>query len=642
MALLDIFKTSVSSKSGQNTADGTGFENITLYSDNVPADLAKAAARYGLSPKQLDFRILAYKTLYRKKDAPKYNELTLLEQEKFFTEENLRNASIDIAQKIKIEIFLRNKASKFPIKMAMGGNKSLTKIMLKIPEQNNIHYHEELHSQLVAQIDVRKARLGLLIGFVPQRAKEQIKSLISDIQVNGKISKDYMVSVCDGLEPIDQNNGELLLHYLDKEKEEEERSELDRVDHSKRNFMHTVKEGELAIELRRFREGRHGRNCKGEVLKFDKVELSGDLEVRVSEDFRVEESDDVTYYYALKSGFIYRTDDNHFEIRDELCVDEVSFRSTGSIEAGAEEQDIKINIETKDVLRDAIGQGVKIETSEVRTTGNMGSGAEVVAQRVEIGGQTHQSAKIIADDVTVHLHKGIIEDADVVHVNILENGKIEANKVYVEKLSGGEIIAKEVYLKEVLSNATVYAAEHIEIDILNGNGNKFIIDPKCKKDFKERVEKVEEDITRLREEIKKKTKKIKVLRRKIQNDQENINQINETVLSLKRHNTNVPVSLINKLKSNQENIKEHNSLLKELKDDKMALEKLDADLKELINAVFKAEVVNHSVWKEFNEVKFKVVEPPVEVSHLFVDGEMSEKITIKTMEDGKYVLERKS
>ena len=639
MALLDIFKSSASSHEEKST-DGAVFENITLYSDNIPGDLAKVAARYGLSPKQLDFRILAYKTLYRKKDAPKYNELTLLEQEKFFTEENLRNPFIDITQKIKIEIFLRNKSEKFPIKMSMGGNKSLTKIMLKVPEQNNIRYYDELHSRLVAQIDVRKARLGLLIGFMSSHAKEQIKSLISDIQVNGKISQDYMIRVCDGLEPVSQNNGELILHYL--EKEVQDSSDLDRVDHSKRDFMHTVSEGELAIEVRRFREGKHGRNCKGEVLKFTKVELSDDLEVSVSEDFRVEESDDVTCYYALKSGFIYRGDDNRFEIRDELCVEEVSFRSTGSIEAGDDEQDIKINIEARDVLRDAIGQGVKIETSEVKTTGNMGSGAEVIAQKVEIGGQTHQSAKIIADDVTVHLHKGIIEEADIVHVNILENGKIEANKVYVEKVSGGEIIAKEVYIKEVLSNASVFAAEHIEIDILNGNGNKFIIDPKCKKDFKERVERVEDEIETLKEEIKQKTKKIKVLRRKIQNDQENVRQINETVLSLKKRNANVPVSLINKLKSNQENIKEHNLLLKELKDDKIALEKLDADLKELINAVFKAEVINHSVWKEFNEVKFKVVEPPVEVSHLFVDGEMSERITIKTMEDGKYVLERKS
>ena len=634
MALLDIFKSSATTVQDDHKAE---FENIVVYSDNVPSDIAKVAARYGLSPKQLDFKILAYKTLYRKKNAPKYNELTLLEQEKFFVEENLRNPNIEIAQKIKIEIFLKGRTPKFPIKMAIGGNSELTKIVLKIPEQNNVTFHDELHSQLVSQIDIRKARLGLLIGFMHDKSKAQIKALLSEIQVNGKISRDYMITVCEGFTPVSQNNGELILHYLEKEHSEEEHGN---VDHSNRNFMHTVSEGELVIEVRRSREGKTGRNCKGEVLPFGKVELSENLDVTVSEDFRVEEDGETTYYYALKSGFIYQADKNHFEIRDELCVEEVSFRSTGSIEASDNDQNIKINIEGTDVLRDAIGQGVKVESSEVKTTGNMGSGSEVIANKVEIGGQTHQSSKIKAKEVTVHLHKGMIE-ADIVHVNILENGKIEANKVYVDKVSGGEIIAKEVYLKEVLSNTTVYAAEYIEIDILNGNGNKFIIDPKSQKDFKERVETVEAKIEEIKEEIKIKTKKIKVLRRKIQNDQDNIRQINETVLSLKRRNANVPLSLINKLKANQQTIKEHNLLLKELKDDKMALEKLESDLKDLVNAVFNAKVVNRSVWKEFNEVKFKVVEPPVEVSHLFVDGEMSEEITIKTMEDGKYVLERK-
>jgi chaperonin cofactor prefoldin len=633
-----MFKSQTTTTETAPESAQSGFENVVIYSDNVPQDLAKVAARYGLNPKQLDFRILAYKTLYRTKNAPKYNELTLLEQEKFFNEENLRNPNIEIKQKIKIEIFLKKRGSALPIKFSMGGNKELTRVVLKVPEQEDIPYSDDLHAKLVSQIDIRKARLGLMIGFIPEKTKAALSSLISDIQVNEKVSQPYQFTVCEGLDPIDQHNGELILHYL--QKEPAEIDDNDRVDHSKRDFMHTVEEGELVIEVLRSREGRPGRNCKGEIIDFAEVELSDNLDVKVNEDFRVEEDDNTTYYYALKSGFIYRSDDNRFEIRDELCVDEVSFRSTGSIEASDEKGDIKINIEGSDLMRDAIGQGVKVETSEVKTVGNMGSGAEVRARKVEIGGQTHQNAKIYADDVTVHLHKGYIEGKEV-RVNILENGKIEAERVYVEKVSGGEIIAKEVYLKEVLSNVTVYASQYIEIDILNGNGNKFIIDPKCMKDFKERVEKVEDEIGMLKEEIKQKTKKVKVLRRKIQSDSENIRQINETVLSLKKRGATVPLSLINKLKNNQENIKEHNSLLKELKDDKMRLEQLEADLKELINAVFNARVVNRSVWKEFNEVKFKVVEPPVEVSHLFVDGEMSEEITIKSMEDGKYVLERK-
>jgi len=57
--------------------------------------------------------------------------------------------------------------------------------------------------------------------------------------------------------------------------------------------------------------------------------------------------------------------------------------------------------------------------------------------------------------------------------------------------------------------------------------------------------------------------------------------------------------------------------------------------------VFSAKVVNKSVWKDFNEVKFKVIEPPIEVSHLFTNGEMTSEVTLKTLEDGNFMLDRK-
>jgi len=636
VALLDIFKSSSSHTEG-DVAKAVEFQNVVIYSDNVAKDLQNVAHKQNINPKLLDFKILAYKTLYKKKDAPKYQELTPLEQERFFSVENLTNPNIEIAQKIKIEIFKREKRKKLPFKISLGANKTLTKIIMKVPAQDNVEYSDSLYGDLMAQIDVRKARLGILIGFMKEKSKSEIRAMISDIQINGKISKDYTILVCEGYEPIHQNNGEIILHYMNKKDDDKEGEK--RVDHSERDFMHTVRANELVIEVIKSKEGRAGRDCKSNIIAFEKIDLSQNLDIVVNEDFRVEEKENVIYYYANKSGFIYSEKENHYEIRDELVVNEVSFRSTGSIDASGEE-DIKINIEGKDSLSDAIGQGVRVVSSEVKTAGNMGSGAEVIADKVEIGGQTHQSSKIVAKEVDINLHKGEVE-GDVVRITTLENGRVEANTVYVDKVSGGEIIAKDVYLKEVLSNTTIYASHYIEIELLNGNGNKFIIDPKSQKDFKQKVEEAEEKIKDKKEKIKETTKKIKILRRKIQNEKENVKQINETILDLKQRQATVPTSLINKLKDNQANIKEHNLLLKELKDDKMQLESFEADLRELVNAVFDAKVVNRSVWKEFNEVKFKVVEPPVEVSHLFTDGEMSEVITIKSMEDGKYILERK-
>ena len=632
MALLDIFKSSAKKAA---SSQQTQFQKLVLWSEDVDKDLEKIALSYNLSIKELDFRILSYKTLYKQGNVPKYQEVSPIEEKKFFSLETLTNPNIDIKQKINIEVFKKEK-KKLPLKMGIGGNKSLTKIILKVPPQNNINFTDSLFNDLMEHIDKRKAKLGILLGFGNDTYKNELKALVSDIQINAKVSKNYLITLCQGLEVVHQNNGELILHF---EKNSSDTQEEKNIDHSNRDFMQTVQKGDLVIEVHKSREGQIGRNCKGCVINFTQIELSHNLDVVVSEDFIVKEEGEKIFYYATKDGFIYESSPQHYEIKDELVVDEISFKATGSIDAG-EQNNIKVNIEGKDSLVDTIGQGMKIESAEVKTNGNVGSGAEVKADKVEIGGQTHQSSKIIAKDVTIHLHKGYVS-GDIVHIDILENGTVEANIAYIDKASGGKVIAKEIYFNEVLSNMNAFASQYIEIDTLRGDGNKFIIDPKSQRDFKEQVEKLEDSIQTMQQEIKLTTKKIKLLRRKIQNEQENVHQIHQTVKELKERNTNVPLSLMNKLRENQKNIKEHNLLLKELKDDKIALETFENDLKEMINSVFSARVVNKSIWKEFNEVKFKVVEPPIEVSHLFSDGEMISEITLKTMEDGNYTLERK-
>ncbi len=632
MALLDIFKSSAKKAA---SSQQTQFQKLVLWSEDVDKDLEKIALSYNISIKELDFRILSYKTLYKQGNVPKYQEVSPIEEKKFFSLETLTNPNIDIKQKINIEVFKKEK-KKLPLKMGIGGNKSLTKIILKVPPQNNINFTDSLFNDLMEHIDKRKAKLGILLGFGNDTYKNELKALVSDIQINAKVSKNYLITLCQGLEVVHQNNGELILHF---EKNSSDTQEVKNIDHSNRDFMQTVQKGDLVIEVHKSREGQIGRNCKGCVINFTQIELSHNLDVVVSEDFIVKEEGEKIFYYATKDGFIYESSPQHYEIKDELVVDEISFKATGSIAAG-EENNIKVNIEGKDSLVDTIGQGMKIESAEVKTNGNVGNGAEVKADKVEIGGQTHQSSKIIAKDVTIHLHKGYVS-GDIVHIDILENGTVEANIAYIDKASGGKVIAKEIYFNEVLSNINAFASQYIEIDTLRGDGNKFIIDPKSQRDFKEQVEKLEDSIQTMQQEIKLTTKKIKLLRRKIQNEQENVHQIHQTVKELKERNTNVPLSLMNKLRENQKNIKEHNLLLKELKDDKIALETFENDLKEMINSVFSARVVNKSIWKEFNEVKFKVVEPPIEVSHLFSDGEMISEITLKTMEDGNYTLERK-
>jgi hypothetical protein len=246
----------------------------------------------------------------------------------------------------------------------------------------------------------------------------------------------------------------------------------------------------------------------------------------------------------------------------------------------------------------------------------------------------------LGGDVTVHLHKGSIDGENIV-VNILEAGKIVGDIVRVKKASGGEIEAREVYIESVLSNVKITASNHIEIDRVEGTGNRFCIDAIAQRGFKEKKENIESSLIDTDMNITKFTKKLRQLKSKLKRDQENIIGVRTHIKSLMSSGSKPPTSLLKKLQDNQNMIKEYNLVLKELKDAKIQKETLIDDLKSLQSSVFDARVINNSSWRDYNEVIFNIMDPAVSVSHSFQDGDTVGEVTLKSMEDGKYVLDKR-
>ncbi len=610
------------------------FEKKVIESSNITSDLEEIARAHNIDVRTLDYKIISYKTFYKKIDSPRYRELQEIDREKFFKEENILNPELEILQKLKVEVYKKN-SSKFPIKIAIGGNKSLTKVVATIKRQESVNYFDGLESEIIAEIDKKKAKLKILLGFFDGDVRSEIKKLVSSIRVNKKIEENVTIVLCQAYEMQKHTVGEICYKFREKEADYGQK-----VDHSDKGFMHTIKEGDVMIEILQPKEGRTGRNCRGDIIPLKEVELSTEIpEIKASEDIECKELADKIVYIANRSGFINEVKPNEFEISDELIVDQVSFKTTGSIEAGAD-KDIKIDIKCNDTMSDAIGAGVHIETSEVKAEGNVGNGAVVKAKVIEIGGQTHQSAKLYGGDVSVNLHKGFI-DGENITIDLLEGGKVVGDIVRIKKASGGEIEAREVYIETVLSNVTVYASHHIELDKVEGTGNKFIIDARAQRGFKEKVETIKTNISDTKSNMEIITKKIKQIKTKIYNEKETTQKIHERIIELREGGTKPPASLVTKMKENQNRIKEHNLLLKELKDARMHNETLAEDLTNLQSSVFDAKVINNSTWREFNEVIFKIIEPPVNASHLLKDGEMAHEITLKAAEDGEFILNRK-
>ncbi len=627
-------------KEEATTKEASGFSSLSVETSDLGKQIDKVAQEYGIPAKIIDFKILSYRTFYRKKGEKKYRELKPEACVDFKSSPLATDPDVELRQQIKAELFKKGSRPSCPVKMVIGGNKSLTKIYLSFKKQKVMQFSETIEREILEEIERKKAKLGLLLGPFNEAVQEAVSRVVSSIRVNREIEEDIRILLCEGIEPAAPAPAQIIYHY--KFSKSEEMNEDIQIDYADRGYMHTVEEGDLVLECSKPHEGRVGRNCRGEILPPPKtaVELSETCEdIVAQEGVRVEEDEQRIRYIATRKGYINEPQPNHLTVTDELVIDEVSFRTTGSITAG-DDKDVKIHIQNQDEFADSIGSGVRVETTELKTMGNVGSGAVVQVKKAQIGGQTHQSSEIYAHEATIQLHKGFVE-ADRVQIEILEGGKVVADTVYINRLSGGEIYAKEVHIQSVLSNALVKASDLIELDSVQGEGNRFIIDPTAQRGFAQKVQKIETDLKEHRIQMEQLTQKIRKLRAKIHNEKETIDQINTRLSELREQGVKLPEALLNKLKEHQRMIKEHNLLLKELKDVKIEKERLKNELQAIQASVFDAKVINHSVWKEFNEIKFMILNPPVEAVHLPKEGEMSEEITLSQTEEGEFILNRK-
>jgi len=601
------------------------FENTTIDTKDLSSDLENLAKKYKLSVKELDINILSYKSFCLSKDKEAI-EINNENKNDLLSLENLLNPDISFYQELRVEVFLKNTRAKFPLALSVGTNSDSTVVRATIKPKEDISFYEMLEDEIISELNKRKAKLGFMIGMMDECMISGVKKLISIIRVNKAISKNTSFNICEGIKPVEGIERRLIKHYENKQHD------------NNNSTMYGVKKGALVLEIIKPKDGSNGRNCKGEILEVNSVELDKkDIVVNVSDDeFIKKEDEDSVSYFAKLNGYIHEGTDGKFEIKDEYVVESVSLKTTGNIDVG-DDSDVTVVIKEDTSTIDAVGPGVDIDTNEVHVAGNVANNASIKAKNVVIDGQLHKSAKVHSKKAKIHLHKGYVE-GETIEINILEGGEVVGDIVRVKQLSGGIIKAKEVYISSVISNSKVYASHHIEIDKIDGNGNLFTIDSLVQRDFHDRVDKLNREIFDLKYKLKKIPKELRQLKAKIDSQKDNVNEIKKSIEEMKRFGKTPLASLVMKLKEHQEKIRNFNSLVKELKDAKLEKENLTQELIELNSSVLMAKVVCKSRWREFNEVKFKLIEPPVELSFLPKEDEIIKTLSVESSEEGEYIL----
>ncbi len=615
------------------------FKSIIVESENISREIKGIAGANNLSLSQLDFKIIKVKTSYSIDKEEGWIEADEEKLKQFKDKDFILNSDLKIKQMYKVDIFKiqedENKAVLPPI--ILGGNRALTKIIVTIKKDVEVKYFSKIENRIIEEINKKKIRAGILVGIHDEMMHKDIKIIISGIRVNGIMNEDSMFVVCQGIDPVLPINDNFIYHYKQKFSQEDEQG---RVDYSKRGYILAVSKGDCIMEYIKPQFGIAGRNCQGKFMSVREPLSANEMLVNYTENILKKEDDEKIKYVAGQNGYVTEENPGSFDIQENIEVDEISFKTTGSIETDMSAE-VKINITESDVFKDAIGPGMSVETYELNIEGNVASGARIKAEKLTIGGQTHQTSTMEAKNAQITIHRGTVI-AEVANIDRLEGGKIIGDIINVKKAIGGEIIGKNIVIEELSSNVSITASDTIEIKELKGTNNKFLIDPSMTKEFNENIEKINKKIKELSLRLKSIPKVLEEKKRVIDKTKATVKMVQEKILELKKDGKNPPVTLLSKIKEFQKSVNEYNESLKKFKDDKLQLKNLKEDLNQVQMKVFSAKIINHSPWREYNEIKFKLISPVIEKVYNTKENEIIREISLIETGDGTYEIKKSS
>ncbi len=610
-----------------------------VRTQSVAKELFKIAKSYEMDADLLDFNLLDVQTYTRIYDGTKeteWEELAIEESQKFNDEALLLNPHFQIKQTYEIEIFSNKPAKNDPyndFKLAVGANATKCKVYLSIAKGSRVQYIPQFEHDLIDMINRKKIRAGILVYMFDSMVEDVASKLSARVRIAEKLEFEQSEThlIAEGYEPTATINDQLILHY----ENTKEVDENEKVDYASRGFIQSVKKGELLIEYIKAKMGKPGRNCRGEYMEPKEPVISHEPTFRVSDNIKIIEDENSIKYYADENGYI-AFEDNTYVIKNEVDVDAISFKTTGSIDSGVD-SDVNMSVKEADAIKDAVGSGMKVEVTEIEIDGNVGSNASVVAKKAQIGGQTHKTAKIRADELEINVHKGEAYGKNV-HITRLEHGRVEAEIVEVVQAIGGVIRAQEIEIDICASHVKATATRKIEIKKMLGSENTFTIDPLLSRDAQNSKDDHEEKIQEIKLRLRELKKEINKYTQLIKNGTKAYLEIKKRLLHYQKNKVKMPESFVKKYKQFQ-NMQQRLKILKdEFTEKQEKLNLLTTRTASFQDNILDARIINHDKWVGYNEIKFKLVDPPVELVYKPLEGSSEKVFGLVELQDGDYAI----
>ena len=610
-----------------------------VRTQTVAKELMFIAKSHKVNMATLDFNILSTETYTRVTKENVEVDWEEVESDRLSEIDDataILNPHFEIKQMHEIEVFTKRDEDDIfkGFHAAVGANATKCKVYLSIKAGSKISVSDDLEEKFLEYINKSKIRAGILIGIFDEMVHEFASRVSAHAKVDGSVSykNKETVLVSNAYEPTATIDDELILHY----EKTEEVSEADKVDYSQRGFIKSVMENDLIIEYIKAKLGKPGRNCRGEFMEPKEPETSSEPTFSIDDSIEEIDNKDNIEYRAKESGYI-ALDGTMYQIKSDMDIDKVDFRSTGSITAGID-SDVVLNVKENDPERDAIGSGMEVEVKEIDVVGNVGSHAKIHARRATIEGQTHQSSELKADELTINVHKGMAIGKNIT-ITRLENGIVNGEIVSIEQATGGTISAKEIDISICASHVKATASKLIEIHKLQGKENTFTIDPLVQQDKQNSLDNNQKEIKELESSIRDIKAEIIKYTRSIQSNTASFNDVKKRLVHYKKNGIKMPASFVNKFKQFQKLVEHLEAIKKECltKEDKLSL--LTTQTASFQDSIFDARIINRDRWAGHNEIVFKLVDPPLELMFAPPEGSTELIFAIVKKEDDEYEIQ---
>lgn len=587
---------------------------IVIRTSNVAKELLQAAQNNKVPVQTLDFHLLDTQTYRKIVENVATDEWIELSQEEIneLSEEDFLNPKMELKQTHEIEIFTITEGHPLDsIDMSIGGNPSLCKIYLTIKSGSVANYYESFQKDFLHLINKKKLRANLMIGLFDTLMGKNLAEFFAKTRIQGSylFESQERFLIAESFEPIETINDKLILHFDVKRNAMDERG---RIDYSKRGFIISAVKDELLMEYIKPKRGESGRNCRGEFIFPKEPIVRYEPNFGTGEKISVIDTPNSIEYRAVAGGYV-TFEGGVYDIKTEVEVSEISFRTTGSIDTQLD-ADVSLNVKETDFLKDAIGQGMEVTVHAINIDGNIGPNAKVTAKKATVEGQVHQSAVITADELSINIHKGTAFGKDV-HITRLEQGIVEADRVTITQATGGKIRAKEIIIEMLGSHVKMTASHKIEIQKFHGGENQFIIDPMLN-DSRENLEDRSRQMALVKQSMKEIQKELTSYEQIWNDNLPAMEDLKRKLAHYKANGIKMPSAFIQKYQQNQQFKEKLDSLRNELKVKQDQYAFLSEKHTALQSEVFEARIINHDLWRNHNEITFKLIDPAIDVFYV--------------------------